>query len=141
MAKQAEKSMIRFKFIPDFRLFVNRETYLEYQDNFPILSLRPEPLEDMGNNIKKRLFDIILSLIVIVFVLSWLIPILAVLIWISSRGPIFFKQKRSGKNNKQFTCYKLRTMTVNSDEHTRQVTLNDSRGYQTGATVTENQPG
>jgi putative colanic acid biosynthesis UDP-glucose lipid carrier transferase len=81
----------------------------------------------MGNSIKKRLFDIILSLIVVVFVLSWLIPILAVLIWISSRGPIFFKQKRSGKNNKQFTCYKLRTMTINSDEHTKQVTLNDSR--------------
>jgi putative colanic acid biosynthesis UDP-glucose lipid carrier transferase len=127
MAKQAEKSMIRFKFIPDFRLFVNRETYIEYQDNFPILSLRPEPLEDMGNSIKKRLFDIVLSLLVVIFVLSWLIPILAILILISSRGHVFFKQKRSGKNNKQFTCYKLRTMTVNSDEHIRQVTLNDSR--------------
>ncbi|HEX3079488.1 MAG TPA: sugar transferase, partial [Puia sp.] len=87
----------------------------------------PEPLEDMGNSIKKRLFDIVFSLLVIVFVLSWLIPILAILIMISSRGHVFFKQKRSGKNNKQFTCYKLRTMRMNSDEHVRQVTLNDSR--------------
>jgi putative colanic acid biosynthesis UDP-glucose lipid carrier transferase len=127
MAKQAEKSLIRFKFIPDFSLFINRKTYIEYQNNFPILSLRPEPLEDISNSIKKRIFDIIFSLLVIIFVLSWLIPILAVLIVISSRGPVFFKQKRSGKNNKQFTCYKLRTMTVNADENTKQVTLNDSR--------------
>ena len=81
----------------------------------------------MGNSIKKRLFDVVFSLLVIVFVLSWLIPILAILIMISSRGHVFFKQKRSGKNNKQFTCYKLRTMRINSDEHLRQVTLNDSR--------------
>jgi putative colanic acid biosysnthesis UDP-glucose lipid carrier transferase len=127
MASQAEKSLIRFKFIPDFRLFVNRETYIEYHDNFPILSLRPEPLEDMGNSTKKRLFDIFFSLLVIVFILSWLIPILAILILITSRGNVFFRQKRSGKNNKQFTCYKLRTMTVNQDAHLRQVTLNDSR--------------
>jgi putative colanic acid biosysnthesis UDP-glucose lipid carrier transferase len=127
MAKQAEKSMIRFKFIPDFRLFVNRETYIEYHDNFPILSLRPEPLEDMGNSVKKRMFDILFSLLVIFFILSWLIPILAILIIISSRGSVFFKQKRSGKNNKQFTCYKLRTMTVNNEANIKQVTLNDSR--------------
>ncbi|MDP9042732.1 MAG: undecaprenyl-phosphate glucose phosphotransferase [Bacteroidota bacterium] len=127
MAKQAEKSLIRFKFIPDFRLFVNRETYLEYQGNFPILSLRPEPLEDMGNSLKKRTFDIVFSLFVIICILSWLIPILAILIVLSSRGSVFFKQKRSGKNNKQFTCYKLRTMTLNNEANTKQVTLNDSR--------------
>jgi putative colanic acid biosynthesis UDP-glucose lipid carrier transferase len=127
MAKEAEKSLIRFKFIPDFKLYVNRETYIEYQDNFPILSLRPEPLEDLGNSAKKRLFDIVFSLLVIVFILSWLIPILAILIKLTSRGDIFFKQVRSGKNNVQFTCYKLRTMTKNNEANTRQVTQNDSR--------------
>jgi putative colanic acid biosysnthesis UDP-glucose lipid carrier transferase len=127
MAKQAEKSFIRFKFIPDFKLYVNRETYIEYQDNFPILSLRPEPLEEVGNSIKKRIFDIIFSLIVIIFLLSWLIPILAILIKLSSRGNVFFKQVRSGKNNVQFTCYKLRTMARNNEAHTKQVTFNDSR--------------
>jgi putative colanic acid biosysnthesis UDP-glucose lipid carrier transferase len=127
MARHAEKSFIRFKFIPDFRMYVNRETFIEYQDNFPILSLRPEPLEEVGNSAKKRLFDIVFSFLVIVFVLSWLIPILALLIKLSSRGDIFFKQTRSGKNNIQFTCYKLRTMAQNIEAHTQQVTKNDTR--------------
>ena len=54
--------------------------------------LRPEPLEDIANSKKKRLFDIIFSLLVIVFILSWLIPILAILIILTSRGHVFFKQ-------------------------------------------------
>lgn len=127
MARQAEKSMIRFKFIPDFKLYVNRETHVEYMGSFPILSLRIEPLEDIANRIKKRLFDILFSLLIIVFVLTWLIPILGILIKLNSRGPVFFKQVRSGKNNKKFTCIKFRTLTVNGEENSRQVTQNDSR--------------
>ncbi|MEO7045491.1 MAG: sugar transferase, partial [Ferruginibacter sp.] len=127
MSRVAEKSLIRFKFVPDFRLYVNRVTYIEYLDNFPILSLRPEPLEDSGNAVKKRVFDMAFSLLIIVFLLSWLIPILALLIKLTSRGPVFFKQSRSGRNNKQFTCYKLRTMKINPEAHLKQTTRNDSR--------------
>ena len=127
IATLAEKSLIRFKFVPDFKLFVNRETYVEYQDNFPILSLRPEPLEDLTNSVKKRTFDIVFSFIIIIFILSWLIPILAILIKLSSKGPVIFKQQRSGRNNTQFTCYKLRTLRTNNEANTKQVTLNDNR--------------
>ena len=127
MAQIAEKSLIRFKFVPDFKLYVNRNTHVEYIDEFPILSLRPEPLEDMSNSIKKRVFDIIFSLIVITFILTWLIPIMAILIKLNSRGPVFFVQLRSGKDNKQFKCYKFRTLSVNDDANIRQVTRNDNR--------------
>jgi putative colanic acid biosysnthesis UDP-glucose lipid carrier transferase len=127
MAHQAEKSMIRFKFVPDFRFYVNRHTHMEYIDQFPILSLRPEPLEDATNSIKKRIFDIAFSALAIVFVLSWLVPILAILIKLNSRGPVFFVQWRSGKDNKKFQCYKFRTLSVNADAHLKQVTKNDSR--------------
>jgi putative colanic acid biosynthesis UDP-glucose lipid carrier transferase len=127
MAQAAEKSLIRFKFVPDFKLYVNRNTHLEYLDEFPILSLRPEPLEDASNSIKKRFFDILFSLFVIVFILSWLTPILAILIKLNSRGPVFFVQWRSGKNNKQFRCFKFRSLSVNEDAHIRQVTRNDTR--------------
>jgi putative colanic acid biosynthesis UDP-glucose lipid carrier transferase len=127
MAQTAEKSLIRFKFVPDFKLYVNRNTHLEYLADFPILSLRPEPLEDMANSIKKRFFDIVFSLFVIIFVLSWLIPILAILIKLNSRGPVFFVQWRSGKNNKQFRCFKFRSLSINADAHIRQVTRNDDR--------------
>lgn len=62
----------------------------------------------------KRSFDLIFSLIVILGVLSWLLPVMALLIRLDSRGPVFFLQKRMGKGGKAFTCFKLRTMIVNS---------------------------
>ena len=127
MAHTAEKSLIRFKFVPDFKLYVNRNTHMEYMDQFPILSLRPEPLEDVTNSIKKRLFDIVFSVLVIVFLASWLFPILAILIKLNSRGSIFFVQWRSGKDNRKFRCFKFRTLSLNSDAHIKQVTKNDSR--------------
>jgi putative colanic acid biosynthesis UDP-glucose lipid carrier transferase len=89
--------------------------------------LRPEPLEDITNSIKKRLFDMVFSLCVIVLLLSWLVPILAILIKLNSKGPVFFVQWRSGKDNKKFRCYKFRTLSINADAHTRQVTKDDSR--------------
>jgi putative colanic acid biosynthesis UDP-glucose lipid carrier transferase len=127
MAQTAEKSLIRFKFVPDFKFYVNRDTHLEYLDELPILSLRPEPLEDMANSIKKRVFDIVFSIIVIVCILSWLTPLLAILIKLSSRGPVFFVQWRSGKDNKQFRCIKFRSLAVNDEANTRQVTRGDTR--------------
>lgn len=127
MAQTAEKSLIRFKFVPDLKLYVNRDTHLEYLDELPILSLRPEPLEDLSNSIRKRVFDIVFSLVVIVFVLSWLTPLLAILIKLSSPGPVFFMQWRSGKDNKPFRVIKFRSLAVNKDAHTKQVTRGDSR--------------
>jgi len=127
MAQAAEKSLIRFKFVPDFKFYVNRDTHLEYLAELPILSLRPEPLEDMSNSIKKRAFDIIFSLLVIVLLLSWLIPLLAIIIKLSSKGPVFFVQQRSGKDNKSFRCWKFRSLAVNADAHEKQVTRNDGR--------------
>jgi putative colanic acid biosynthesis UDP-glucose lipid carrier transferase len=127
MAQTAEKSLIRFKFVPDFKFYVNRDTHLEYLDELPILSLRPEPLEDMSNSVKKRVFDIVFSLVIIICVLSWLMPILAILIKLSSRGPVFFVQFRSGKDNKPFRCIKFRSLAVNADANVRQVTRGDTR--------------
>jgi putative colanic acid biosysnthesis UDP-glucose lipid carrier transferase len=61
----------------------------------------------------KRIFDLLIAFIVIVCVLSWLLPVLALLIWWDSRGPVFFVQKRVGRHSRLFSCYKLRTMVVN----------------------------
>ncbi|HXO73685.1 MAG TPA: exopolysaccharide biosynthesis polyprenyl glycosylphosphotransferase, partial [Puia sp.] len=127
MAHTAERSLIRFKFVPDFKFYVNRNIHMEYMNEFPVLSLRPEPLEEVTNSIKKRIFDILFSLFVIIFILSWLTPILAILIKLNSRGPVFFVQPRSGKDNRKFNCYKFRTLSVNREAHTRQVTRDDNR--------------
>ena len=75
----------------------------------------------------KRLFDIIASLLLITLVLSWLIPILAILIKLDSKGPVFFVQTRIGFLGIPFRCYKLRTMVVNQDSDTKQASYNDAR--------------
>jgi putative colanic acid biosynthesis UDP-glucose lipid carrier transferase len=75
----------------------------------------------------KRCFDIIVSLLVIVFILSWMLPILALLIKLSSKGPVFFIQKRIGAFGKPFNCLKLRTMYVNAEANTHQAQTDDPR--------------
>ncbi len=127
LAQAAETNMIRFKFVPDFRLFVNRNIHIDFVEDIPILSLRSEPLEDITARIKKRFFDVVFSFLVITLVLSWLLPLMAILIKLSSKGPVFFIQLRSGKNNKTFRCFKFRTLKVNPDADSKQVTLNDAR--------------
>jgi len=77
--------------------------------------------------IGKRLFDIVVSILVITLVLSWLLPILAILIKLDSKGPVFFVQSRVGFLGCSFRCYKLRTMVVNQDADSRQAQENDVR--------------
>lgn len=75
----------------------------------------------------KRSIDIIFSLVILVLILSWLMPILALLIKLDSNGPIFFKQKRTGYRGKTFNCFKLRTMQINKTANDLQAALNDPR--------------
>jgi putative colanic acid biosynthesis UDP-glucose lipid carrier transferase len=127
LAHTAETNFIRFKFVPDFQIFINRKVHIDFARNIPILSLRTEPLENLDSQIKKRAFDIVFSTIVIFLILSWLVPLLAILIKLDSKGPVFFTQLRSGKNNLPFLCYKFRSLRVNSDAHHKQVSKNDDR--------------
>ncbi len=75
----------------------------------------------------KRMMDISLSLASIILVLSWLFPIIALAIKFSSPGPVLFKQKRHGKNNKIFYCYKFRTMRINEEADSKQASKDDPR--------------
>lgn len=69
----------------------------------------------------------IFSLFVVIFILSWLFPIVALLIKLSSKGPVIFTQLRTGADNREFPCYKFRTMRVNNEANTVQATQNDPR--------------
>ena len=124
---QAEKECIRFKIVPNLSVFITREVHIEYFGDLPILSLRSEPLDDVGNRVKKRMLDIAISLFVIVFFLSWMVPLFALLIFIESGESVFFKQLRTGKNKKSFYCLKFRSMKSNKDADLKQATANDSR--------------
>jgi putative colanic acid biosynthesis UDP-glucose lipid carrier transferase len=124
---QSEKECIRFRIVPNLSVFVTREVHIEYYGELPILSLRKEPLDDVGNRIKKRALDLVVSLFVTVFVLSWLIPLIGILILLESGRPIFFKQLRTGKDKKPFYCWKFRSMRKNKDADLRQASKDDTR--------------
>jgi putative colanic acid biosynthesis UDP-glucose lipid carrier transferase len=127
LMNKAEMECIRFKIVPDLSIFINQPVVINYIGTMPILSTRSEPLDDVGNRVKKRALDVLVSIFVLIFILSWLIPIIGLLIYLESKGPVFFKQLRSGKNNKTFFCYKFRSMRVNRDSDLQQATKNDKR--------------
>ena len=95
--------------------------------------LRKEPLEKIGNRLLKKLFDILFSLFVILFVFTWFFPILILMVKLSSKGPAFFRQKRSGEKNISFTCLKFRTMRVNKLSDELQAKKGDPRITKLGA--------
>ena len=92
-----------------------------------VQSLREMPLSNDFNTILKRTFDIAFSLFIIIFLLSWITPIIGLIIKIESRGPVFFKQTRNGIKFREFTCYKFRSMIENNDADIQQATKNDKR--------------
>tara|TARA_A100001234_G_C12635212_1_gene389817 strand:- start:1946 stop:2884 length:939 start_codon:yes stop_codon:yes gene_type:complete len=122
-----DKQMIRFKLVPDFRGFLFKRVNIDFFDDVPIITIREEPLTDFMNRLIKRLFDILFSLFAILFILSWLYPLIAIIIKLNSKGPVLFKQKRSGIDNKEFICYKFRSMTINKSSDSMQATKNDIR--------------
>jgi putative colanic acid biosynthesis UDP-glucose lipid carrier transferase len=124
---EAESECIRVIVVPDLSHFIQKPVHVQYFDDIPILLLRTEPLEDVSNRFIKRIFDVAISLFAIIFILSWLIPLVGLLIYIESPGPIFFKQLRTGRNKKQFVCIKFRSMRSNNEAHLKQATKNDKR--------------
>jgi putative colanic acid biosynthesis UDP-glucose lipid carrier transferase len=123
----ADKNLIRFKYVPEYFDYARKPTIVQSFGHIPVISVRTEPLENLLNRSIKRGFDIAFSLFIIVFVFSWLFPILAIIIKLESRGPVFFTQLRSGRDNNPFNCYKLRSMYVNNDSDLKQATRNDRR--------------
>lgn len=101
------------KFIPDSKDIFSKNLKIDYYEFFPILSLQKTLLHDPITKIFKRFFDIVFSLFVILFLLSWLVPVMAILIKLESRGPLFFKQGRPGIDEKEFFCFKFRSMKIN----------------------------
>ena len=85
------------------------------------------PLDSLGFRVQKRIFDLLFSLMLCIFLFSWLFPLIALLIKLDSKGPVFFVQERTGINNKTFKCLKFRSMKVNGEANDRQATANDNR--------------
>lgn len=123
----SESNLKEVKYIPSYGKIYSKKLSYQNYGLIPVLSLRTIHLEDNFNSFIKRSFDILFSTLVLVFLLSWLIPLLAIVIKINSRGPVFFKQKRNGYNFREFWCYKFRSMKLNREANTSQATKNDYR--------------
>ncbi len=123
----ADNHLKRIKLLPNLKDFTAAEVAVEQYGNIPVVLSRNEPLNDVINQFVKRAFDIGFSLSIIVLVFTWLFPILALLIKLDSRGPVFFRQKRNGRNNKVFWVYKFRTMKYQKNAEFVQATQNDNR--------------
>lgn len=133
MVEQCEYEGIRFRIVPDFFRIIPNQAVIENLGDIPLIAIRTEPLNILSNRIIKRTFDIVFSLLVLVLLLPVFL-ILSILIKITSKGPVFFKQKRIGANNVEFNIYKFRSMTVqkSNDSDTVWTTENDRRITQIG---------
>ncbi|TXD54230.1 MULTISPECIES: exopolysaccharide biosynthesis polyprenyl glycosylphosphotransferase [unclassified Polaribacter] len=134
ISKFATEKNITLKLIPDsIELYSKNQSVEYYDDALMVLNVNRLPFEFAENFYIKRIFDIIFSLLVCLFVLSWLIPILWVIVKLESKGPLVFKQKREGLNCEEFVCYKFRSMRLNEFSHKVHAVKNDSRVTVVGA--------
>jgi len=129
----AEHKMIRIYMVPDFKYGNLGPNYFDVIHEIPFLRLIREPLSNAKKQLLKRAFDVGFSLFVIVFLLSWLVPIVALIVKIESNESAFFLQKRSGLNNEPFNCIKFRSMMSNKHADIQTARKDDSRVTKFGA--------
>ncbi len=118
---------VRVRIVPDLGEFSFKSAELINYDMVPVLQIHPGPLSFWYNRLVKRVFDIVLSLVMIAGVLSWMIPLLYVITLTVPGSGLFFIQKRTGLDGRVFKCIKFRTMRLNSEAHSRRAGRNDSR--------------
>ncbi|MBO4722817.1 MAG: undecaprenyl-phosphate glucose phosphotransferase [Muribaculaceae bacterium] len=126
MINLAERNAIDFYYVPQFSKYISRRFEIETLGVVPVLSVRPHPLGNPINQVVKRTFDLVVSSLVLLFSPIIFIPI-AIGIKLSSPGPVFFKQERTGYRGRSFMCYKFRSMRVNDKSDTLQATKDDPR--------------
>ncbi len=123
----ADKLNIKISSIPDLAFYDYKNFFISKISTVPYISINKLPLDNVFNLYVKRFFDIIFSFLVITLILLWLIPIIGILIKFTSKGPVFFIQKREGYRGKIFECIKFRTMVPNSMSDIKMADDNDHR--------------
>ena len=128
-----EKNIV-LKLIPNSsELYSKNQSAEYYDDSLLVLNVNKLPFEFAESFFIKRVFDILFSLMVCVFILSWLIPVLWILVKLESKGPLIFKQSREGVNGSKFICYKFRSMQINNLSDKVHASKNDARVTKIGA--------
>jgi len=125
--RQAELHKVRISLIPGTTRTNFFQYDLAYVEMQPILVPSKFPLDFLSNNTLKRSFDIAFSLAVLLLIGIWLFPLVALLIKLDGKGPVFFTQQRYGFHERVFKCIKFRTMRVNGDCTHKTTAKNDDR--------------
>ena len=120
------------KFIPNVEKVPVSNFKTHYYDYQPVLSIPKLPLHDTTNVIVKRLLDVLISVLVIVGILSWLTPLLYIIIKLESKGPLIYAHKRNGVNYREFTCYKFRSLREEGNRNRLHVSEEDERVTKVG---------
>lgn len=131
--KFTEKNKLELRILPENKAIYSKNFILEYFGTIPILKPKPLPFERIETHIFKRFFDVLFSILVCCFILSWVLLILWVITKFDSKGNFFFKQKRDGINGKQFYCYKIRSMKTSIDADKISASKSDKRITKVGA--------
>lgn len=118
-------------YVPVLPKFMSRAFALSNIGAMTVMSTRPNPLSGFVNRMVKRCFDVAVSSLFLCFYPLIYIPV-AIAVKASSKGPVYFKQKRTGYHGKEFNCLKFRTMRVNVDADSRQATADDPRKTKVG---------
>ncbi len=128
----AERNVVNFHIIPSTQHYIDTPIVLDTIGNIPILSIRKIPLSFSHNASLKRALDVLASSLFLAIVFPFVYLFIGLAIKISSPGPVFFTQMRTGKGGKDFKCYKFRSMRCNKDCDTKQATANDARKTRIG---------
>ncbi len=131
LLKFSEAHAISFYMVPDLGSYIHRSLEFQPIGTVPVLSLHPEPLQNIYSQVLKRSFDILFSSLFLLFSPLIFLPV-SLAVKLSSPGPVFFKQKRTGFKGREFYCYKFRTMRVNSNCDKVQATRDDPRKTKVG---------
>jgi len=123
----ADNLNIKVSSIPDLPYYDFKNFFISKISTVPYISVNKLPLDNSFNVFSKRAFDIVFSSLVIIFILSWMIPLFGLLIKISSKGPVIFVQKREGYKGNFFNCFKFRSMVLNTVSDTKMADDNDNR--------------
>lgn len=134
LTKFSNDNNIQLKLIPNSNGLYSKHQEAEvYEDVFKVLNVKKLPFQLEENKLIKRVFDVVFSFFVILLIMSWLIPVLWVLVKLESKGPLFFTQEREGLNGGRFFCYKFRSMRTNIEANKQQAVKGDVRITKIGA--------
>jgi len=125
--QECDLNLVKVRILPELVNYQFKNFFISKLIDIPVIEINELPLDKWYNRVLKRIFDIVISSFVIVFILSWLIPLFGLIIKLQSKGPILFTQSRNGENGIPFKCFKFRSMIINKQSDKVFADHNDKR--------------